>query len=95
MKTSLQIKVLFSVIILVIGTGSIIIAQTNWIKYEGNPVLEGSSGSWYEEIDVVRVIYEENMFKMWFSGSEYSYIQPHHIGYAESVDGLEWDVRCA
>ena len=95
MKTHLQIKILLSALILFFGVGKPLMAQTNWVKHEGNPILTGQADSWYEDIAVAVVIHEENTFKMWFSASEqaWSASKGHSIGYAESDDGLEWEVR--
>ena len=63
--------------------------QTNWVKYAGNPVLvSGTSGSW-DDNGVIsgNVIYEEGIYKMWYSAEH-----PFHwqIGYATSTDGINW-----
>jgi len=93
MKTNLQIKILLSVLVLFLGVGKLLMAQTNWIKHVDNPILEGLPDSWYEDIVVVKVIYEDNTFKMWFCGTEEAWSEDHQIGYAESNDGLEWEVH--
>jgi len=95
MKTFLQIKILLTLFVLFLCYGPPLKSQTDWIKYEGNPVLEGEQNTWYEDIVVVKVIYEDNTFKMWFSASENAWSpggEGHHIGYAESDDGLDWEV---
>ena len=47
-------------------------AQTKWIKYEGNPVLEGDplgSGSWDEgDIGGPEIIFDGVTYHMWYGG---------------------------
>lgn len=55
-----------------------------WVKYAGNPVLGGVYGTCFDlSVDV-----REDRHRMWFS-----WRPKHGIGYAESSDGLHWDVR--
>jgi len=60
-----------------------------WTKYAGNPVMEGTEGGW----DAIHVqgnflIYEENIYKMWYVGNNGS---GWRIGYATSPNGInEW-----
>jgi predicted GH43/DUF377 family glycosyl hydrolase len=52
-----------------------------WVKYPGNPVLGGSLGTCFDiSVDVAG-----DRHRMWFS-----WRPKHGIGYAESVDGLNW-----
>ena len=56
----------------------------NWDKYPDNPVLDkGASGEW-DDINVSSptVLFEDNKYKMWYSGYDGSY---HRIGYATSI----------
>jgi predicted GH43/DUF377 family glycosyl hydrolase len=92
MKKNVQIKMLLSVLILFFSIGELLNAQTNWVKDEGNPILEGEQGSWYQDITVVKVIWEDNIFKMWFCGVADAWNVETQIGYAESDDGLGWEV---
>jgi hypothetical protein len=52
----------------------------DWKKYESNPTLE-KPGTFFHS-----VLYEDDTYKMWFS------VLGHGIGYAESSDGLSWNV---
>ncbi|HUC14573.1 MAG TPA: hypothetical protein VMS00_09000 [Acidimicrobiales bacterium] len=55
-----------------------------WVQYAGNPVLGGSLGTCFDmSVDVV-----DGRHRMWFS-----WRRKHGIGYAESADGLSWEVR--
>lgn len=55
-----------------------------WVKYAGNPVLGGSLGTCFDmSVDV-----SAGRHRMWFS-----WRPKRGIGYAESVDGLTWEVR--
>jgi predicted GH43/DUF377 family glycosyl hydrolase len=66
-------------------------AQINWEKYGGNPVLNPDSVSWSSHAAIPVVIFEDQVFKMWFLGLE-NISNYWCIGYAESSDGLNWDV---
>ncbi len=62
---------------------------STWTKYPGNPVLEsGSPGSWDAGHTVPSTaIIDGETFKLWYSGWGGT---PAQIGYAESLDGIEW-----
>lgn len=61
----------------------------NWSRYSPDPVLElGPPGSWDDKWAYCNtVLYEDNVFKMWYTGFDGSVLQ---IGYAESTDGINW-----
>lgn len=66
-------------------------AQSNWIKYANNPVLDlGSSESW-DDLSVwdPSVLYDGATYKMYYDGTPSSgqYIK---IGLATSADGITW-----
>jgi predicted GH43/DUF377 family glycosyl hydrolase len=68
-------------------------AQTEWIVYDGNPVIEPvESGSWCANgrwVDsVVRVDGRYHMFFLGTAGQVFS--APMAIGHATSVDGITW-----
>ena len=92
--------VLLASLVAVVSLG----AQTQWTKYESNPVLEvGSFGSFDDEsVDTHSVLFDEGVYKMWYAGNRNhtssisgptcsgSYLLPGERGYATSVDGLNW-----
>jgi predicted GH43/DUF377 family glycosyl hydrolase len=55
-----------------------------WVKYAGNPVLGGNLGTCFD----MSVLVVDDRHRMWFS-----WRPKHGIGYAESTDGLNWEVR--
>ena len=63
--------------------------QINWTKHPDNPVLTpGSPGEWDEAgIFYPRVIYYDNTYHMWYSGSK---TDSTGIGHATSQDGVTW-----
>jgi predicted GH43/DUF377 family glycosyl hydrolase len=65
-------------------------AQTDWIKYPGNPVLVcGSDGSWDDlEIPPAFIIYQDGTYRMWYNGI--NVYQPRNVGLATSSDGINW-----
>jgi hypothetical protein len=66
--------------------------QVNFSPYVGNPIIPlGAEGTWESGIAALaRVIYHEGSFHMFYIGSEQYDIQPSHVGYAASEDGLTW-----
>jgi predicted GH43/DUF377 family glycosyl hydrolase len=56
-----------------------------------NPMIHGSSAYWFDHAFYQDIIYEDSLFKMWFTGwADGEDIR--HIGYAESFDGKNWYV---
>lgn len=64
------------------------LSQTKWFKYEGNPVLDlGPPGAWDDEwIHIDRVIRQDSIYRMWYSGGW----KTGRIGHAISRDGVTW-----
>ncbi|MCU0369940.1 MAG: T9SS type A sorting domain-containing protein [Bacteroidales bacterium] len=62
----------------------------NWTRYSEEPVLElGDPGDWDDTWAYVNtVLFEEGMYKMWYTGFDGAYTC---IGYATSADGITWD----
>jgi predicted GH43/DUF377 family glycosyl hydrolase len=64
-------------------------AQTQWFKYDGNPVLtKGQPGSW-DDVFILEpwLIFDGTTYKMWYTGSDGT---NRRIGYATSADGVNW-----
>ncbi|MCL4560117.1 MAG: hypothetical protein M1281_05840 [Chloroflexi bacterium] len=74
------------------GNSQVGLAQSKdgktWMKYPGNPILDGEPGQWdaYGE-HAPFVMKEGNQYKMWYEGSDGSVRQ---LGYATSPDGIHW-----
>jgi len=66
-----------------------LLAQTNIVKYPGNPVLDvGPEGSWDDAIvNNPSVIFDGANYKMWYGGNDGTNFR---IGYATSPDGVNW-----
>jgi len=64
---------------------SSISAQTDWIRYPGNPVLSPSTPPAWDETfaAAATVVIHEGVFKMWYEGDD-------SFGYATSIDGIAW-----
>lgn len=66
----------------------------NWFEYSKNPVLKVGRIGDFDEDHLRRpyVIYDEGVFKMWYSGYGKKDSDDLHyaIGYAESHDGIDW-----
>ena len=88
MKTNLHINIMAMGLFIFLFAGNNLTAQSNWVKYENNPILEGflePPGS----IATPVVIYDDGIFKMWFYSTGGS-TGLNQIYYSESTDGIEW-----
>jgi len=63
----------------------------SWIDYQGNPILSVKDIPYYTlAVDQAQIMYDNGKYKIWF---ENLYNSGHgDIGYAESNDGLTWQV---
>ncbi|MEN8191928.1 MAG: two-component regulator propeller domain-containing protein, partial [Bacteroidota bacterium] len=66
------------------------IQDLEWIKYEGNPILDiGNEGEWDAKgVALPSVIIRDNTYHMWYTGAQDGLITT--IGYATSNDGINW-----
>lgn len=63
----------------------------SWTKYSKNPVLQGTPGEWDNHfMDSPSVIFENDTFKMWYSGADSVTWNTINIGLAYSTDGINW-----
>ncbi len=64
-------------------------AQTQWTKYEGNPILDvGSFGTWDDGAVIAPWVYfDGTVYRMWYTGNDENNFR---IGHAESLDGITW-----
>ncbi|MFO7527006.1 MAG: T9SS type A sorting domain-containing protein [Ignavibacteriaceae bacterium] len=86
---------LFLLITFFVLSSSVLLAQVNWTKYEGNPVIT-VPGAWYNGAFAPYVIYnaDSSRYEMFFTGaSTAGGGRPCRIGLAYSYDGLSWQVR--
>ncbi|MBD3289182.1 T9SS type A sorting domain-containing protein [candidate division KSB1 bacterium] len=82
--------VLFILASFVVSPGTSIFAQTNFVKYNGNPILPlGNPGEWDNtEAAYANVHFDGEMYRMWYSGALQE--NTYRIGYAISSDGVNW-----
>ena len=85
-------KLLLLITVLVISSGELL-AQVNWTKYPGNPILTG--GSWNRNLAEASVLYnaDSSRYEMWFSATSGNPVFPYRIGFAKSSDGKSWDIH--
>ena len=66
-------------------------ARRAWTRSSSNPVLgAGASGGWDPNVMHAGVIFEDNVYKMWYSGGEDQWNT--QIGYAEAYAMKEYYV---
>ena len=88
--TSASWGIAFLTIAAVTLWASLGMAQTEWEKYPGNPVLDlGPSGAWDDD-DAFNpsVLFDGTEYKMWYTGDEGGHNL--RIGFASSPDGVVW-----
>jgi hypothetical protein len=66
----------------------------DWVRHENNPILASPYGTatWTDNFFQPIVLHDNNIYKMWFTGW---IAETREIGYAESVDELNWEVHDA
>ena len=63
----------------------------HWTKSSQNPIMKRSWQDWSSfRVVVTSVIYEDGMFKAWYLGNNQNLYATHRLGYATSVDGINW-----
>ena len=64
----------------------------HFIPYIGNPVFEGTgSGTWDDSIrERGFILYEDSIYKMWYTGYNPDMDKKRMLGYATSHDGVNW-----
>jgi predicted GH43/DUF377 family glycosyl hydrolase len=73
----------------------VLLAQYTWTRYPDNPIMSGSgNGTWDKHVFIPTVLFnaDSNRYEMFYCGSygpEVSW-RPYRIGYAWSVDGINW-----
>jgi len=79
-------------VLLILFATSTLIAQINWTKHNGNPVLTpGPTGAWDEEfVGTPSVLFDGSTYHLWYSGYNYIAGRSVGIGYATSNDGISW-----
>ena len=91
MTITINKKLFINTVIFSLFLGSMnSIAQVEWNKYEGNPVLEpGSARAWDSHgAGLISVIFDEGIYKGWYVG--YDEFENGLIGFASSPDGITW-----
>jgi predicted GH43/DUF377 family glycosyl hydrolase len=92
MKTNSNINLLLMGLILFTFITVNSSAQLNWVKCEGNPIIEGSLPEWDVSKWYPVVIHEDGLFKMWYGGYNWQNLT-HQIGYGVSEDGITWSLN--
>ncbi|MBL7970171.1 MAG: hypothetical protein JNL03_01515 [Prolixibacteraceae bacterium] len=58
---------------------------------EGNPVFEGGTETWDQKIrERGYILYEDGLYKMWYTGYNPEMTRQKFLGYATSADGIQW-----
>ena len=68
-------------------------AMVKFLPYPQNPVFEGTNtGTWDDKIrERGYILFENGQYKMWYTGLNYTLSDQMYLGYATSVDGIQWD----
>jgi predicted GH43/DUF377 family glycosyl hydrolase len=81
-------------LVLVLAAAGNLAAQTQWVVYEGNPVIpRPEADSWpglYRWVEAVVVV--DGTYHMFFTGTQTAFWVDHTIGHATSRDGISWTI---
>lgn len=67
-----------------------ILPHTKWTQYTNNPVFKGKGWS-FGTVSAPMVVNFKDTLRMWYGGSSvYGFDDKMHIGYAWSLDGINW-----
>lgn len=89
MKRNLLIGILVCTGVFFLSTN--LFSQTEWIKYEGNPLFNlESQSSWESAANAhASVVFDGEIYHMWYIGNKSDW--DGKIGYATSSDGIHWE----
>jgi predicted GH43/DUF377 family glycosyl hydrolase len=67
--------------------------MVEFTPYEGNPLFSGTGSDTWDKLIRERgyILLEDGVYKMWYSGYNDAESDPKFLGYATSVDGINWD----
>lgn len=67
-------------------------ALVNYKPYKGNPVFSGTGrDTWDKQIrERGYILFDEGIYKMWYTGYNEDTVRTHYLGYATSPDGIHW-----
>jgi len=84
-KRNITIFLTIATLMLLANVG---MAQTAWEKYPGNPVLDLGPIAWDDcGVYAPTILFDGSIYHMWYAGYD---CLNHRIGYAYSIDGIEW-----
>ncbi len=90
-------KVLFVDMLEVSTTEGLVETLHPMKKHPSNPVLRTGTPGSFDDLRAHaygEVLYDQGKFRMWYSGLDQAFAETqrsnHHVGYAESEDGLNW-----
>jgi predicted GH43/DUF377 family glycosyl hydrolase len=79
-----------SILLISIFSLSIAFAQTEWIRYEGNPVLVPGGPGESVTAKEATVVFMDSIYHMWYSATDHPDGWNLQIFYAWSYDGINW-----
>jgi sucrose-6-phosphate hydrolase SacC (GH32 family) len=61
--------------------------------YPSNPVLSGTGKDTWDRLIRERgfILFDEGIYKLWYSGYNFDYSEKIYLGYATSADGVHWE----
>ncbi|MEP7257599.1 MAG: hypothetical protein ABI687_04410, partial [Flavitalea sp.] len=67
-------------------------SMVNFEPYTGNPLFSGTGANTWDQKIRERgfILYEDSIFKMWYTGYAGIENHPKSLGYATSNDGITW-----
>jgi sucrose-6-phosphate hydrolase SacC (GH32 family) len=76
----------------VAGEGDFPVEMVGFTAYPANPVFAGTGGDTWDKKIRERgfILYEEGLYKMWYTGYNADMAEEKFLGYATSDDGVNW-----
>ncbi|MFC1546930.1 cohesin domain-containing protein [Candidatus Neomarinimicrobiota bacterium] len=72
---------------------SLAYAQTEWLRYEGNPVLVPGGLGESTTVGQASVVFTDSIYHMWYASTDHPEGWNPQIFYAFSYDGIDWTKR--
>ena len=66
--------------------------MVEFIPYEHNPLFSGTKEETWDKLIRERgfILFEDGLYRMWYTGYNESIIETKYLGYATSPDGISW-----
>ena len=83
-------EIIVSIVILTLATTAAF-CQVEWMRYEGNPVLDVGTELWENyNVGIATILFDGSIYRMWYTGNWLIADASGCIAHATSPDGITW-----